>query len=96
MQQIVVDNEADGKAAIAHLKRTGGGRATFLPLSVIKGKTLQENGLENCRGFVGIASDLVNSNETYRGIVENLLGRIVIVQDIDAALAMAKKYGNRF
>ncbi len=96
MQQIVVDNEADGKAAIAHLKRTGGGRATFLPLSVIKGKTLQENGLENCRGFVGIASELVKSKETYRGIVENLLGRIVIVQDIDAALAMAKKYGNRF
>ncbi len=96
MQQIVVDNEADGKAAIAHLKRTGGGRATFLPLSVIKGKSLQENGLESCRGFVGIASELVKSKETYRGIVENLLGRIVIVQDIDAALAMAKKYGNRF
>ncbi len=96
MQQIVVDNEADGKAAIAHLKRTGGGRATFLPLSVIKGKTLQENGLEVCRGFVGVASALVKSQEKYRGVVENLLGRIVIVQDIDAALAMAKKYSNRF
>ena len=96
MQQIVVDNEADGKAAIAHLKRTGGGRATFLPLSVIKGKTLQENGLESCRGYVGVASNLVKSKETYRGIVENLLGRIVIVQDIDAALAMAKRYSNRF
>ncbi len=96
MQQIVVDNEADGKAAIAHLKRIGGGRATFLPLSVIKGKTLQENGLEVCRGFVGVASALVKSQEKYRGVVENLLGRIVIVQDIDAALAMAKKYSNRF
>ena len=96
MQQIVVDNEADGKAAIAHLKRTGGGRATFLPISVIKGKNLQENGLEGCRGFVGIASDLVKSDSRYRGIVENLLGRTVITQDIDAALAMAKKYGNRF
>ena len=96
MQQIVVDNEADGKAAIAHLKRTGGGRATFLPLSVIKGKTLQENGLSTCRGFVGVASELVKSEEKYRGIVENLLGRIVIVQDIDAALAMAKRYSNRF
>ena len=96
MQQIVVDSEADGKAAIAHLKRTGGGRATFLPLSVIKGKTLQETGLEGCRGYVGIASALVESQEKYRGIIENLLGRIVIVQDIDAALAMAKKYANRF
>ena len=96
MQQIVVGNEADGKAAISYLKRSGSGRATFLPLSVIKGKTLQENGLENCRGFVGIASQLVKAQDTYRSIVENLLGRIVIVTDIDAAIAMAKKYNNRF
>ena len=96
MQNIVVDTEADGKAAISHLKRTGGGRATFLPLTVIKGKTLQENGLESCRGFVGIASELVSSEAGYRGIVENLLGRIAIVRDIDAALAMARKYQNRF
>ena len=96
MQQIVVDNEQDGKAAISFLKRTGGGRATFLPLSTIQGKQLQENGLENCRGFVGIASDLVRSEQTYRGIVENLLGRTVIVQDIDAAINMAGKYKNRF
>ena len=96
MQQIVVNNEQDGKAAISFLKRTGGGRATFLPLSTIQGKQLQENGLENCRGFVGIASDLVRSEQTYRGIVENLLGRTVIVQDIDAAINMAGKYKNRF
>ena len=96
MQQIVVDSEADGKAAIAYLKRTGGGRATFLPLSTIAGKTLQESGLESCRGFVGIASTLVQSEAVYRGIVENLLGRTVIVQDIDAAIAMASKYRSRF
>ncbi len=96
MQQIVVENEADGKAAISYLKRTGGGRATFLPMSTIQGRTLQENGLENCRGFVGIASELVTSDARYRGIVENLLGRIVIVHDIDAAINMANKYRNRF
>ncbi len=96
MQQIVVDNESDGKAAISYLKRTGGGRATFLPMSTIQGRTLQENGLESCRGFVGIASNLVTSEPRYRGIVENLLGRIVIVSDIDAAIAMANKYRNRF
>ena len=96
MQQIVVGNEQDGKAAIAYLKRTGGGRATFLPLSSIQGKTLQENGLEACRGFVGIASQLVTSSNEYRGIVENLLGRTVIAQDMDAAIAMAGKYRNRF
>ena len=96
MQQIVVDTEQDGKAAIAFLKRTGGGRATFLPLSAIQGRTLQESGLESCRGFVGIASQLVTCQDTYRGIVENLLGRIVIVTDIDAAIAMANRYRNRF
>ena len=96
MQQIVVGNETDGKAAIAHLKRTGGGRATFLPLSTVTGRRLQEAGLENARGFVGIASDLVRSEQAYRGIVENLLGRTVICENIDCAIAMAKQYRNRF
>ena len=96
MQQIVVGNEQDGKAAIGYLKRTGGGRATFLPLSTIQGKILQENGLESCRGFVGIASELVTADNQYRGIVDNLLGRTVIAQDMDAAIAMANKYRNRF
>ena len=96
MQQIVVSSEADGKAAIAYLKRTGGGRATFLPLTTSQGRALQENGLENCRGFVGLASRLVTASQQYRGIVENLLGRTVIAQDIDAAIAMANKYRNRF
>ena len=63
---------------------------------MIRGKKLQETGLESCRGFVGIASNLVKTQDTYREIVENLLGRIVIVTDIDAAIAMAKKYANRF
>ena len=96
MQQIVVGTEADGKAAISYLKRTGGGRATFLPISGIQGKSLQENGLDNCRGFVGIASGLVRCEDQYRSIVENLLGRTVIVNDMDAAISMAQKYHNRF
>ena len=96
MQQIVVENEADGKAAISFLKRTGGGRATFLPISALRSKTLQENGLENQVGFVGVASDLVTTEPKYRGVVENLLGRTVIVENIDNAISMAKRYGNRF
>ena len=96
MQQIVVDNEQDGKAAIAFLKRTGGGRATFLPISAIRGRKLEEKGLDNCAGFVGIASELVTYEKTYREIMENLLGRIVITENIDQAISMAKKYGNRF
>ena len=96
MQNVVVNTEADSKAAIQFLKRTNGGRATFLPLSVTKGRTLQENGLEKCRGYVGIASELVRYEDTYRAVVENLLGRIVVVQDMDAGIAMANQYGHRF
>ncbi len=96
MQQIVVGCEADGKAAISYLKRTGGGRATFLPLTYIQGRSLQETGLETCRGFVGIASELVETAPQYRDIVDNLLARTVIVQDIDAAISMSQKYRSRF
>jgi len=96
MQQIVVDSEQDGKAAIAYLKRTGGGRATFLPLSNIQGRQLQETGLENCRGFVGVAAQLVSFDKQYRAIVEDLLARTVIVSDMDAAIRMSQKYKKRF
>ncbi len=96
MQQMVVSSEQDGKAAISYLKRTGGGRATFLPMTNLQGRYLQESGLENCRGFVGIASRLVSCEDAYRGIVDNLLARTVIVSDMDAAISMAQKYKNRF
>ena len=96
LQQIVVSSEQDGKAAIQFLKRSGGGRATFLPMSSIEGRTLSENGLEKCRGFVGVASDLVKCEQRYRPIVENLLGRTVIVRDMDSAISMANTYRNRF
>ncbi len=96
MQQIVVESEADGKAAIGFLKRCGGGRATFLPLSTIQGRFLQENGLERASGFVGIASDLVTCDDRYRPIVGNLLGRTVIAENIDCAISMARQFRNRF
>ncbi len=96
LQQIVVGSEQDGKAVLSYLKRTGGGRVTLLPMSTIRGKTLQEPGLEGCRGFVGIAAQLVTTQDAYRPIVDNLLGRTVVVSDLDAAIAMAKKYHNSF
>ena len=96
MQQIVVDSEADGKAAISYLKRVGGGRATFLPLSAIRGRRLEEAGLEQVRGFLGLASDLVETEPKYRAVVEQLLGRTVLAEDLDAAIAMAGRYRNRF
>ncbi len=96
LQQIVVDTEADAKAAMTYLKRTGIGRATFLPLTTVRGKELKESGLSGCRGYVGVASDLVSCEKQYRVVVEYLLGKTVIVEDIDSAIAMAKKYSQRF
>lgn len=96
MQQIVVGNENDGKLAISFLKRTGSGRATFLPLSTITARYLQESGLERCRGFVGIASQLVECDDLYRPIIDNLLARTVIVEDMDSAILMSRQYKSRF
>ncbi len=96
MQQIVVDTEQNAKSAIQFLKRTGAGRATFLPISAIQPRYLQERDLAQSGGFVGVASQLVQCNEQYRKIVDNLLGRTVIVQNLDCAVAMGKAFSNRF
>ena len=96
MQNIVTTDDKDAKNAIEYLKRHNGGRATFLPMSTIKGRELNENGLENCDGFVGIASELCSCDDCYRGILLNLLGRIVIAQDLNKAAGIAKKYSYRF
>ena len=96
MQNIVVGSEADGKAAIRYLKRCDGGRATFLPRSTVRGKELRESGLAQCPGFVGIASELVRCDIADAGIISSLLGRIVLVETLDHAVDMARKYQNRF
>ena len=96
MQNIVVDREEDAKTAINYLKQRDGGRATFLPLTTIRGDTLREKGVEREYGFVGVASDLVRHDTEYTEIFRSLLGRTVIVEDLDCGIAMARKYGNRF
>ena len=96
MQQIVMDDEQSAKAAIAYLKRSDSGRATFLPLNVIRGKALSEPGLESCRGFVGVASALVSCEARYNEILQNLLGKTVIAEDMDAAIAIANRFHHRF
>ncbi len=95
-QNIVTENESDAKKAIAFLKRRDGGRATFLPITTIKGRELDENGLEECVGFIGIASRLCDCDEKYKNILRSLLGRICIAEDLDCAVSIAKRYGYRF
>ena len=96
LQNIIVENEDAAKRSIRFLKETRGGRATFLPLTTIEGTRLHIAGLADTDGFVALASDLVRFDEKYRSIVENLLGRIVVAEDIDAASAIARKYSYKF
>lgn len=96
MQNIVVDNEDDAKRAIARLKENRAGRATFLPLTTIKPSRFSENGLEGCEGYVGMAAELVTYDPKYANIISNALGKICVVETIDHAVAMARRYGYRF
>ncbi|MBQ2597793.1 MAG: chromosome segregation protein SMC, partial [Oscillospiraceae bacterium] len=96
VQHLIVEDEQSAKAGIRFLKDNRAGRATFLPLTSIRGRHLQEQGLEKQRGFIAVASDLVECEPAYREIAENLLGRIVVAEDIDRAAEIAKRYGYRF
>ncbi|WP_295586243.1 chromosome segregation protein SMC [uncultured Oscillibacter sp.] len=96
LQNIVVDREEDAKAAIGYLKQRDGGRATFLPLTAIRGDRLRERGVENEFGFVGVAVDLVTYDARYANIFASLLGRTVVAEDLDCGIAMARKYRNAF
>ena len=93
IQNIVTDNEQTAKGLIAYLKENKFGRATFLPLSSISGRnTLEKDACLNEKGVVGIASRLVRVSFEYENLVNYLLGRILVVDNIDNALAIARKY----
>lgn len=96
MQNIIVENEDIAKRCIRFLKEQKGGRATFLPITSVKGYELREQGLEQCEGFIACASRIVKYDEKFSGIIASLLGRIVIAEDIDSATLIAKKYGYKF
>lgn len=97
MQNVVTNTEDDAKNAIQYLKQRKLGRATFLPVSAVKGKGL-ENHLPILReiGVLGTAEKLVSFDEAYAGIMTYLLGRILIVENLDIAVALAKKYRHQY
>lgn len=93
LNYLVVDSETSVKQAINYLKEQRLGRATFLPLNIIKPKCLDSSVLEtlkNSSGFIDIAINLVNFDEAYRNIMQNLLGNTIVVKDIDALNNIAK------
>lgn len=92
-QHVVVETERDARAAITYLKQNRGGRATFLPLTTIKSRQLPSYAVSQVQqvpGFIGVASELVRFNEDVKNIAENLLGSIVIAEDLTSANALAK------
>lgn len=93
MQHIVVANEANGRAAIQYLKRHSYGRATFLPLSVIKGKTIATHLIQAIEGhpsYVGTAVSLIDFNDKYKEVIHNLLGNMVVAKDLKGANELAR------
>lgn len=96
LQNIVTKDETAAKEAIQYLKYAKLGRATFLPINVMKPQQLNAPNIERAEGFVGRASELISCKENCRNIAENLLGRVAVAQDIDAAVRIAKQYDHRF
>jgi len=95
LQNVVTETEQDAKSLIEYLRKNNLGRVTFLPISAVNGKKLEKAHL-NIKGVIGIASDLVEYNNKYDGIFKNLLGRTVIVEDMEAGIAVAKKNSYSF
>ena len=97
-QNIVTDTEETAKELINYLRQNRLGRATFLPMSAIRGKTLYGNERNALKlpGCLGVASELVQCAPEYRGIVENLLGRTVIADNLDHGIPIMRAGNHAF
>ena len=95
LQNVVTETEEDAKRLIEHLRKNNLGRASFLPITSVKGKKL-ENFKSKEKGIIGVASDLVQFNKKYEQIILNLLGRTVIVDNMETAIKVAKQNNYSF
>ena len=89
LQNIVTETEEDAKKLIEHLRKNNLGRASFLPLSAVKGKKIELK--SNSKGIIGVASDLIKTDKKYEGIILNLLGKTVVVENMDVAISLARE-----
>lgn len=93
MQNIVVETEQDARQAIQFLKSNSFGRATFLPVSVMKSREVQGNFLQRIGqhpNFVGVASEIVSYDEKYAGVMKHLLGNVIVTKDLKSANEIAR------
>ena len=97
IQNVVTQDEDTAKRIIAYLKQTKGGRATFLPLTSIKNaQELRQRDVLSEKGVLGLAHTLVSTQAEYADVAKSLLGRILVVDNVDNAVRIAKKYGYAF
>lgn len=94
MQNIITSDENSAKAAINYLKHNKIGRVTFLPMNIIKSKKI--NNIQARTNFIGIASDLISYEEKYKDILENILGRTVVIDNIDEGIKFARETGHKY
>ena len=92
LQNVVVDKDEDAKRMIEYLRANRFGRATFLPIGSVRGRTLApgERGVLNMSGCVGLASELIEFDPKYQGVIDNLLGRTVVAEDLDAGIQIQR------
>ncbi|MBQ9707564.1 MAG: hypothetical protein IJV66_00070, partial [Firmicutes bacterium] len=91
IQNVVCDDDASAREAIDSLKKNRAGRLTFLPVSSVRGNFKRDSFAEGQRGFIGFGPDCVKADKMYDDIIANLLGRVIIADNIDHAIAMSKK-----
>ncbi|WP_125588692.1 chromosome segregation protein SMC [Companilactobacillus jidongensis] len=99
LQSIVTKDEASAKQAIAYLRKRNGGRATFLPINIIKARTIYATDLNNAEqvtGYVGVASNLVKFDDKVSNIVKNILGNLLIAENIDAATRVSAAVNRKY
>ena len=97
-QNIVTDNEETAKQLIDYLRKNRCGRATFLPMTTVRSKTLndRERNVLTMPGCVGVASDLISCAPEFKGVIENLLGRTVIAENLDCGIKIMRAGGHAF
>lgn len=96
MQNIITNDESSAKFAINYLKKNNLGRVTFLPMNIIKSNKIDIRNIKVNQSFIGLASDLIKFDNKYRNIIENILGRTIIVDNIDNAIEFAKENNHKF
>lgn len=96
MQNIITSDESSAKFAINYLKKNNLGRVTFLPLNIIKSNKIDVRNIRSNTKFIGVASDLISYDEKYRNIIENILGRTIVIDSIDEGIKFAKETNHKY